>query len=104
MSRSSPTAGSAFKDRIRTAREIAHMTQEEAASRADMHPTAWAHMEQGTRTPNIYNLVKVCQAVRCTADWLLGLSTERPKARVVIVDGETFIPQNASDQPRARST
>lgn len=89
----------AFKDRLRTAREIARMTQEEAAKRADMHPTAWAHMEQGTRTPNIHNLAKACRAVRCSADWLLGLSTERPKARVVIVDGETFIPQNVQIQP-----
>ena len=57
-------------------------------------------METGTRTPTIYNLAATCRAVRCSADWLLGLSTERPKARVV-VDGETFIPQNAQDVPTA---
>ena len=89
-----PLTGSAFARRLREAREIARLTQEEAARRADMQPSAWSHMETGTRTPTIYNLAATCRAVRCSADWLLGLSTERPKARVVIVDGETFIPQN----------
>ena len=91
----------AFSQRLRMARETAQMTQEQAAFRAQMHWTAWAHMEQGTRTPNIRNLAKACRAVRCSADWLLGLSTERPKARIVIVDGETFIPQNAIGEARA---
>lgn len=93
-----PLTGSAFARRLREAREIARLTQEEAARRADMQPSAWSHMETGTRTPTIYNLAATCRAVRCSADWLLGLSTERPKARVVIVDGETFIPQNAQSQ------
>ena len=89
-----PLTGSAFGKRLCEAREIARMTQEEAARRADMQPSAWSHMETGNRTPTIYNLAKACRAVRCSADWLLGLSTARPKARVVIVDGETFVPQN----------
>ena len=93
-----PLTGSAFARRLREAREIARLTQEEAARRADMQPSAWSHMETGTRTPTIYNLAATCRAVRCSADWLLGLSTERPKARVVIVDGETFIPQNEALQ------
>lgn len=81
-----PLTGSAFALRLREAREIARLTQEEAARRADMQPSAWSHMETGIRTPTIYNLAATCRAVRCSADWLLGLSTERPKARVVIVE------------------
>lgn len=52
-----------FPHRLRQAREMQELTQEEVAEKAGMKPAAISHFETGQRQPNLRNLVKLCLAL-----------------------------------------
>jgi transcriptional regulator with XRE-family HTH domain len=56
------------------ARESHGWTQEELGKRTGLKATAISHFESGRRTPCMGNLIKLCQALRVSADDMLGLT------------------------------
>ncbi len=59
--------------RLAAARIQRDMTQLELARKAGMAPRAISHFEVGARRPSVANVVKLCRALGCTADFLLGV-------------------------------
>ena len=63
----------AFKDRLRTARDkLRGMSQVELAKATGLPPSSIAHFEGGTRKPSFDNLRKLATALNVTTDYLLG--------------------------------
>ena len=69
-----------LSDRIRQVREGRQLTQKEAADDQFIPPSLWSHYECGKREPSIFNLMRICLALECSADYLLGISTEMDSA------------------------
>lgn len=65
------------KDRLSAAREAAEITKAELARRSGLSVAAIQGYETGRRTPNAEQLAKVAAALGCSADYLLGLVTEK---------------------------
>lgn len=61
----------AFPRKLKTFREFCGMTQQELADLAGLKPSQISNFECSERTPNLENLVKLCRALKCTADHLL---------------------------------
>ena len=59
--------------RIALSRANNGMTQAELAKAAGLQPAAVSHFETGHRLPSAANLRKLCRALDCSADYLLGL-------------------------------
>ena len=60
--------------RIRGSKQI---TQQELADRMGGHVTALSHWEDGRRRPSYENIQKLCVALNCSADYLLGIQFEQ---------------------------
>jgi transcriptional regulator with XRE-family HTH domain len=67
---------SSFAGRLRHIREMSGLSQVELGQKANVNATAIAHMEAGSREPNLENLIKIVKALGVSADVLLG--TARP--------------------------
>jgi len=63
-----------FHQRLRHIRVVRGLSQSELAKLADLHASAVAHFESGSRLPSFENIRALAIALRCTADYLLGLS------------------------------
>lgn len=63
-----------FHQRLRLIREVRGLSQSELARSAEMQPSAIAHFESGRRLPSFENLRALAIALRCTADYLLGIA------------------------------
>jgi transcriptional regulator with XRE-family HTH domain len=67
-------------DRLRKARLVAGLTQEEFAEKLDVKPAAYSHWEAARNTPR--KLVAVAQRIEMLtgipATWMLGLSEPSP--------------------------
>lgn len=64
---------SEFAIRLKEARDGAGMSQKEVADAVGVTPSAYANYEQGTREPAFKVLVKICEALDISADYLLGI-------------------------------
>lgn len=53
------------------------LTQESLAVKCRMHQSAIAHLESGRRTPTVVVVMRLCKALGCRSDYLLGLPTDR---------------------------
>lgn len=62
-----------FGNRIRKARERRKMTQEKLAKEIGVNVASVIHYETGKTMPSSFILLCICQALGCSADWLLGL-------------------------------
>lgn len=62
-----------FARNLRTARARAHLTQVDMAEAMNMSVTVYARYEAAMVWPNVDSLRRLCQILRCSADWLLGL-------------------------------
>lgn len=63
-----------FGDRLKAAREARGLTQAELAERAGMAAVHVSHLETGVKpNPAVPTLVRLATALRCSADYLLGL-------------------------------
>lgn len=60
-------------DRVKSMRAQRGLTQESLADKCGMHQSAIAHLENGRRTPSAPILVRLCRALECRSDYLLGL-------------------------------
>lgn len=61
-----------FPKRLRTARGIRDLSQEELAKRAGLQASAVSHFETGARKPSFDNLRRLADALDVTTDYLLG--------------------------------
>jgi transcriptional regulator with XRE-family HTH domain len=61
-----------FAARLASLREMRGLTQEEVAERSGLKPAAVSHFERARREPCLANLTKLCNALRCTPNDLLG--------------------------------
>jgi transcriptional regulator with XRE-family HTH domain len=82
----------------RTARQRAQLTQADVAELVDLVTEVYGRIERGGMVPSTPTLVRICQALRISADELLGLAgpngqlrpsgssidNERPELRPVI--------------------
>jgi len=66
------TNNAPFEARLIAARKYKKLSQEALAKRADMSPGAISHFETGKRKPSLDNLRKLADALKVTADFLLG--------------------------------
>ena len=62
-----------FARNLRIARQRAHLTQVDMAEAMQMSETVYARYEAGTTWPATGSLKRLCQILRCSVDWLLGL-------------------------------
>jgi transcriptional regulator with XRE-family HTH domain len=68
-------------ERIGLLRRRKDLTQPELAHRAKMGITTLNRIENAHNSPSIEKLVAIAQVLRCSADYLLGLSEEEPGER-----------------------
>jgi len=61
-----------FSERLKNAREMRKMTQNELGTKANLPSTSIAHFESGSRKPSFDNLRKLAEALEVTTDYLLG--------------------------------
>ena len=66
-----------FGWRIREARLSLELTQAELAERAGLQESWISHFEVGRRKPSVRNLLRLADALDCSADWLLGRKLNR---------------------------
>jgi transcriptional regulator with XRE-family HTH domain len=66
-----------FPRRLKSAREMRKLTQNELGQRANLPATSIAHFEAGSRKPSFDNLRKLATALEVTTDYLLG-RVEKP--------------------------
>jgi len=59
---------------LQVARSIRNLTQAELSKLSKLHPSSISHFERGKREPSLHNLVRLCRALNCSADYLLGLN------------------------------
>jgi transcriptional regulator with XRE-family HTH domain len=57
--------------RLSALREMRGMTQEDVAKASGLKPAAVSHFETARRRPCIHNLLRLCEALRCTPNDLL---------------------------------
>ena len=62
----------ALGKRIRAQRKQMKMTQEELAEKAEISNSFLGHIERGTRKLSVDTLVKICDALQCSADDILS--------------------------------
>jgi transcriptional regulator with XRE-family HTH domain len=60
--------------RVRALRLVKAMTQEELGDKAGLKSAAVSHVETGRRIPSVGTLMKLCRALDCSADELLGIA------------------------------
>jgi transcriptional regulator with XRE-family HTH domain len=62
------------RDRLREIRLLRGMTQGELAQATGLYETQISRLEVSSHDPSVYTLVRLCRALDCSADYLLGLS------------------------------
>jgi transcriptional regulator with XRE-family HTH domain len=67
-----PAPSEIFKERLKAARELREMKQNELADRAKLPPSSIAHFEAGARKPSFDTLRRLANALEVTTDYLLG--------------------------------
>jgi transcriptional regulator with XRE-family HTH domain len=75
-----PRKKGVFPRRLRKAREMRELSQQELAERARLQQAAVSHYESGTRLPSLLNLKRLSEALEVTTDYLLGRSRSPEQA------------------------
>ncbi|MBS0248414.1 MAG: helix-turn-helix transcriptional regulator [Proteobacteria bacterium] len=71
-SRPTPNPSEIFPARLRAARELRTLNQEELADRSKLQASAISHFETGNRKPSFDNLRRLADALGVSTDYLLG--------------------------------
>ncbi len=78
-----------FGKRVKESRLALGLTQAELARRAELQESWISHFETGRRKPSIRNLLKLSDALRISADYLLGRELNRNILRVPVQQRQT---------------
>lgn len=65
-------------DKLKSIRKSRHLTQLELSKRLEVSKGTISAYEQGLSYPSIETLVKICNILDTSSDYLLGLSDELP--------------------------
>ncbi len=65
-----------FKDLLKIAREQKEISQSELAKLSGLHASTISHFEGGRREPNVKNIRRLCSALMCSSDYLLGITED----------------------------
>jgi len=68
---------------IRSLRIQHQMTQEKLAEAADISISFLGHIERGTRKLSVETLYKICRALNCSANDVLGISYNEEKKKAM---------------------
>ncbi len=71
-----------FSDRLRQQRRIRKLSQEKLANLAGVSQPYIAELERGVKKPSVEVLLKLCDVLGCSADYLLGTSVSKSSAFV----------------------
>jgi transcriptional regulator with XRE-family HTH domain len=69
---SASSAADQFPQRLRAARLLRGLGQDDLARKTRLQPSAISHFETGSRRPSFDNLRKLADALEVTTDYLLG--------------------------------
>lgn len=61
-----------FPHRLRSARDLRALSQEDLARKTGLQPSAISHFETGARKPSFDNLRRLADALEVTTDYLIG--------------------------------
>lgn len=61
-----------FPERLRRARKARKLTQAQLAEKIQRTYNVISNLERGVQVPSADQIVKLCDALRVPADWLLG--------------------------------
>ncbi|KAF0425375.1 helix-turn-helix domain-containing protein [Pediococcus acidilactici] len=78
-----------FNTRLKSVRKLKHFTQLDLAKRLDVSKGTISAYEQGLSYPSLETLVKICNILDTSADYLLGLSDELPFKMGGLTDEQT---------------
>ena len=65
-----------FNEMLKNIRLQRKMSQSDLAKKTGLTPSNISHYERGTRQPTVDNLRKLCDALPCSSDALLGRGRE----------------------------
>jgi len=65
-----------FGARLRLSRENKRLTQQNMGDHLGITAVGYAKYEKGTSEPSLSSLVKICEKLEVSADWLLGITTK----------------------------
>lgn len=65
---------SIFSERLKEVRRLREITQKEMAIYLNISENAYQNYEYGKREPNYKSLIKLCQKLNVSADYLIGLT------------------------------
>jgi transcriptional regulator with XRE-family HTH domain len=83
MPESRPSASTEiFPKRLKAARELRGLSQDQVAERSGLQSSAVSHFETGNRKPSFDNLKRLADALRVSTDYLLGRTNE-PEGQAV---------------------
>jgi transcriptional regulator with XRE-family HTH domain len=82
-----------FAKRLKHARELKQLTQQEAANRCGLGITTIAHFEIGDRLPSYKNIIAISKGLGISSDYLLGLHDGL---------GESFISDHSKQRIREK--
>ncbi len=63
-----------FSEKIRNAREDSDLSQEDVASKIPMSQSGYSKIERGVQEPSMYQLKRICEILKISADNLLSLN------------------------------
>lgn len=63
-----------FHVRLKQARELRELTQEQLEEKTGLGSTIISHFESGRRKPSFASLIKLVDVLNISSDWLLGIS------------------------------
>ena len=70
---------SSISARLRGIRKERGLTQKDLAQKAGLRQATLSHIERGFAAPRADKLVALCRALDVSADYLLGLTDEKPR-------------------------
>ena len=83
-----------FPERLKAARKAKNLTRSQLASTIGVGKAAITRWELGSREPRFQMLVKICDALEITSDYLLGRTeTPPPRSEVARIAAEEPIPE-----------
>lgn len=68
-----------FADRLKAVRKSKNMTQTDLADRIGVTKWAVTSYEQAKTLPSVESLVRICETLDVSADYLLGISDNMPQ-------------------------
>lgn len=87
-----------FAVQLRTLRRARHLTQEEVASRLNIHRTTYTKYETGAAAPDHSGLLKLAELFGVSVDFLLGREAEADAPETALQENGRTSPLSGQEQ------